>query len=210
VPYRHDIYWTFDASWWNFDTTKGKTEKAKKLQAIYTELSRTNADDATGLLEHVQAIAATADERGAAVDRRATTIAGTVAIAASFTLAGAGLALDQERMTHQGLRIAFAIIAFFTTCFFVVSAYFALRALASREARTWNWPDPGGLRRAAKSDAVGRLRHRAAELLWCFAANWEITDFKARTVDKALRALLGALVGLAVLAGLVALTVSLN
>ena len=43
---------------------------------------------------------------------------------------------------------------------------------------------------------------RAAHLLEDFAANWEISDVKNRTVHLALRCLVAALVGIAVLAGL--------
>jgi hypothetical protein len=49
---------------------------------------------------------------------------------------------------------------------------------------------------------------RAAHLLEDFAANWEISDVKNRTVDLALRCLVAALVGIAGLALLLVLYVA--
>src|SRR5205085_2128742 len=112
-------------------------------------------------------------DRGAAAERRATTIAGTVAIAASFTLSGAALVLDEQKITGAFSRSAFAIVLVATTLMFVLSAYYALRAFV----RQWNWNTPHDLHEVSRETAVNHEQAmRAARLLKDFAGNWEIAD----------------------------------
>jgi hypothetical protein len=210
LPQRH-------GKWWNFDAAKGTTKTADELRA---QLACVTTEAAQDRLAHVEAIAATATERAASADRRATTIAGTVAIAASFTLSGAALILDASKVDDRSSRQLLAIVLFVTTVSFALSAFYALMGLVG--TRRWNWNDPHELDHLeaetadGDDDAVQRhnrdarthnLAVRAAYVLDHFAGNWEISDVKTRHVDLALRWLLFALVGIAVFAGLVAFVV---
>src|SRR3954451_22078645 len=86
------------ARWWGYDAQAGRGKSVKQL---YKQL-RTNDAAAwpAATLDHVTEIAQTAVDRAAAPARRATTIAGTVAIAASFTLSGAGLVADPTKISN--------------------------------------------------------------------------------------------------------------
>jgi hypothetical protein len=139
-------------------------------------------------------------DRAAAADRRASTIATAVAIAASFTISGAALVLDDKNIADGNLRRWMAVVLFLTTVFFVLSAGYALRALVA--TRQWNWSSPFDLPTEAGESLEKRLGMRAAHLLEDFAANWEISDLKNRNVDTSLICLFVALLGIATLAAL--------
>jgi Ca2+/Na+ antiporter len=100
----------------------------------------------------------------------------------------------------KAVRLWFAIVLFATTSLFVLSAIYSLRALVV--TRTWNWSEPFDLPRNPDDSRETQLGWRAAHLLEDFGANWEISLVKDRTVDLALLCLVAALVGIAVLAGL--------
>jgi hypothetical protein len=183
--------------WWNYDkarqTTKGDLD-------LYEDLKADDEKQAKATLEHVDAIAQGAVDRAAAADRRASTIAGTVAIAASFTIGGAGLVLDTGKITDADTRRWMAVVLCVTTVFFVLSAFYALRALVS--TRQWNFSLPWDLPVDPAENDTKRLGMRAAHLLEDFAANWEIADLKNRNVDTSLVCLLVALAGIAAVSGL--------
>jgi hypothetical protein len=197
LPLRDRIWPQRHGKWWNYDTDQART---KTLEELFAELRRDTAEEARETLEHVEAIAQSAVDRAAAADRRASTIAGTVAIAASFTLSGSALILDNSKLAEKTVRLSFAIVLFATTSLFVLSALYSLRALVV--TRTWNWSEPFDLPRDPDEPLPMQLGMRAAHLLQDFGANWEITDVKNRTVHLALRCLVAALVGIAMLAGL--------
>jgi len=96
-------------------------------------------------------------------ERRATTLLGAVAIAASVVIAGAGLMLDSSKVQGQGWRVALAaLLLVFVGCL----AACAMRALAVT-GRAFRFYGPGPHRigdRAAMGEAAA-LVHRAAELL---------------------------------------------
>jgi hypothetical protein len=159
---------------------------------------------ARNTLAEIEAGPASATERAALADRRATTIAGTVAIASSFTLSGAAFVLDPARVVQGINRLPFAIILVVTTVAFVVSAFYALMALVG--ARRWNWTQPPDVTSLLPPDEklpcddkqkeIKQLHHRAAHLLDDFAGNWEIADVKTRHVATALFWLLIGLSGI--------------
>jgi hypothetical protein len=90
------------AKWWNYDADQART---KTLAELFAELRHGNPEEARETLEHVEAIAQSAVDRAAAADRRASTIAGTVAIAASFTLSGSALILDNSKLADKTVRL---------------------------------------------------------------------------------------------------------
>jgi hypothetical protein len=177
----------------------------QETDEVYERLRSDEAELAKETLEHVQEIAQGAVERAAAADRRATTIAGTVAIAASFTLSGGSLALDGNKWSDLGARRWFAIGLCVTSAAFVLSAFYALRALVA--TRVWHWSQPFDLPICISEPSPKRLGMRATHLLQGFAGNWEISDLKNRLVDLALRWLLLALTTIVALAVLVAIEV---
>jgi hypothetical protein len=174
-------------------------------------MARLRIDDratAADTLDFAESVAQTALDRAEAADRRATTVTGTVAVAASFTVGGAGLLLDGEKWHSGTLRVCFAIGLFATTTLFVLAAFYALRALTSKETRRWNRLTPSNIWAAsAEATPERRLGMRAAQLLTDFAANWEIADLKNRNMDNALRFLVAALVGLTAMAAIVGIAV---
>ncbi len=197
-PELSDLLWPrLHARWWNRDIDK---RRGKTVGELYAGLRCETREQARETLEHVTRIADSAIERAAAADRRATTIAGTVAIAASFTLGGAGIVVDSSKIANASLRHAFAIVLCATAAFFIASAIYALRALVA--TRTWKWNDPHELPLDPTEPREKQLGMRAAHTLHHFAYNWEISDLKNRNVDNALRALIAALLGIAALAGL--------
>jgi hypothetical protein len=80
--------------WWTFDV---RAERIQTAEEICSRLRLDDVDQAKDTLDHVKVIAQDAADRAGAADRRANTIAGTVAIAASFTLSGGALALDPNK-----------------------------------------------------------------------------------------------------------------
>jgi hypothetical protein len=86
-PHRH-------GKWWNWDAEQQRTENADDLLA---RMPTDDLDDVQDILRRVESVAQTAVDRAEATERRATTITGSVAIAASFTVGGAGLLLDDAK-----------------------------------------------------------------------------------------------------------------
>ncbi|HKG39882.1 MAG TPA: hypothetical protein VKB25_12910 [Conexibacter sp.] len=203
--WRERILPQLHGKWWNFDSERDR-RTTKSCAQLFWELPLSDVEEARETLAHVEAIAQTAVERAQAADRRASTIAGSVAIAASFTLSGGALAIDADKLHAHGLRIAFALALFATTALFVASAAYALRALV--RTHPTHWIDPhslnpgGGVNAPVPTELRHRIGTRAAHLLDGFAGNWEISDLKNRNVDCALLCLLGALAGILLLAGL--------
>jgi hypothetical protein len=123
-PRQHGEYWMFN---------EGENRRQRPSE-IYSWLGIKCVDQANETLDHVKAIAQDTADRAAAADRRATTIAGTVAIAASLTLSGGALALDKNKLTDVDTRI-------------VLAAFYALRALVA--TRRWNSDKPDDLQEPA-------------------------------------------------------------
>jgi hypothetical protein len=188
--------------WWTFDV---QANRMQQTDEVYETLRADEVEAAKETLDHVEEIAQGAVERAAAADRRATTIAGTVAIAASFTLTGGSLALDGNKWGDADARRWFAIGLCVTSGAFVLSAFYALRALVA--TRVWHWSQPFDLPIDLSEQMPKRLGMRATHLLQGFAGNWEISDLKNRLVDLALRWLLLALAAIVALAVIVAIEV---
>jgi hypothetical protein len=203
----HDAIWPYrHGQWWNWDAAEQRTETVEDLMA---RMRLDDKDTASESLAFATAVAKTAIDRAEAADRRATTIASSVAIAASFTLGGAGLVLDKVKWgSATTLRNCFAVGLCLTTLLFVLAAIYALRALVSKEARRWNWLSPRDMwKSAAEPTYERRLGMQGARILNDFAGNWELADLKNRNIDNALRSLVSALLGLTVLAVIAALAV---
>jgi hypothetical protein len=199
---RDRLFLSLHGKFWNFDVGANRTQDFAKL---FKGLRLDDPDQAKDTLDHIETIAQTARDRADAADRRATTIASSVAIAASFTLTGGGIVVGDNTIGSQSIRIAFASVLFATTLLFIGSAYCALRALVRR--RDWSWLDPHSLRSAPpgldrhEASRQHLLGVRATHLLENFAYNWEVSDLKNRYVDRAFIFLLAGLGGIAGLGG---------
>jgi hypothetical protein len=200
--------------YWNWDERKFGTGAHKSLTEIVAQLcphdAANEADEleaAKFTLDQAQAIAQTAYSRYEVIERRATNIVGSVAISTTFTLTGAALFLNHNELPRYMIKISTALLAF-VTIFFVLSAWYALRALAGAHARTWNWESPWLLNDdIVQRPLVERIIYRSTDLLDDFAYNWEKADLKKRCVDNAVMCLTFALWGIGILSVILAITI---
>lgn len=205
-PRLHNRYWNWDND--KFGVGEGGHKSLAEIVAqLYPHDTANEADEleaAKFTLNQAQAIAQTATDRADLVDRRATSIVASVAIATSFTLSGAGFIMDHTRLPDYVIKI-FAVLLAVVTVFFVLSAWYSLRALGGAHARTWNWESPWLLNKdIVQRPLAERMIYRSTDLLDDFAYNWEKADLKKRCVDNAVLCLTCALWGIGVLSIVVA------
>lgn len=136
---------------------------SESLGELAGKLRTTDEDVAAAILAEAEAAYREPQQLIESAERRATTLQGTVAIAASVALAGGGLLLGPSRISGREWRIAiFVVLALFVVC--LLSC--AVRALGAT-VRIFNFEEPGYERiveRASMSNAEA-LTNRAAELL---------------------------------------------
>lgn len=122
---------------------------------------------ARAALVEAEAIYAEPHDRIESAERRATTLQGTVAIAASVALAVLGLLLSGSRIRGTGWRAGVAVLLIaFVVCLIAC----AWRALAAT-SRIFNYEEPGIERifERTSMNVADALTHRAAELLRAYA-----------------------------------------
>lgn len=145
--------------------------------------AKTDPETAKLVLEEARAIFNEPVARIDSAERRATTLQGTVAIAGSLVVGGAGLFLDSSKIHGQGWRIAVAaLIAGFLIC--LVGC--AVRALGAT-SRIFQFEQPGVERlaeRARMGDTDAAL-HAAAELLRASSVADEIAGVKVGLMGMA-------------------------
>ena len=205
-PRLHNRYWNWDKN--KFGIGEGGHKSLTEIVAqLYPHDAANEADElaaAEFTLNQAQAIAQTAIDRADLVDRRATSIVASVAIATSFTLSGAAFIMDHSRLPDYVIKV-FAVLLALVTVFFVLSAWYSLRALGGAHARTWNWESPWLLNKEiVQRPLAERMIYRSTDLLDDFAYNWEKADLKKRCVDNAVWCLTFALWGIGILSVLVA------
>ncbi len=146
------------------------------LQQLVEKLSTNDSLTAATVLEEAQAIFEETSNRVESTERRATTLQGTVSIAAFLLVAGAGLLLDPSRITDRSWRIA--LIALLATVLASLIAC-AWRALAVT-GRMFEHEQPGPERIfvRAKMPGLAAQAFRAAELLRASAVANEIAAVK--------------------------------
>jgi hypothetical protein len=83
---------------------------------------------AAGLLDRAERVQSSREERERAAEARATTLLGTVSIAASLVIAGAGLILDDQKVTGDWSEWMMAIVALLLF-FLLVCGFTASRAV---------------------------------------------------------------------------------
>ena len=172
------------------------------LAELAIKLATSDHDVAMAILAEAEAAYSEPQQRIESAERRATTLQGTVAIAASVALAGAGLLLDPARINGQLWRIGFgSLLILFVICLMGC----ALRAV-SATTRIFNFEEPGLERiyERAGMDKAEVLTYRAAELLRAFAIADMIGSVKVGLLRAAAWWFRWALVWLALLTALVA------
>jgi hypothetical protein len=167
---------------------------------IRARLRTSDPDVAAHFLEQARTHYEDLFKRAENIERRASTLQGAIAIAASFSIAGAALLLDVGKIRSDGWRIVLAIALFAVVSMFV---WAGLRAsFASAHVGRWkvvNWRNL--FKQAEKTLAEVRIA-RAASLLWCANHNAAVTRWKARELRVAANWFGLALLGLLVVAGL--------
>ena len=134
-------------------------------------------------LEEAQAISAEAMGRIDSAERRATTLQGTVAIAASLAVTGAGLLLDPSKVPDRDWRFALlALLGCFLTCLIGC----AWRAL-SVTGRMFEFEQPGPERIHLRAQATGldAQAFRVAELLRAASVASEVGAVKIGLLSAA-------------------------
>jgi hypothetical protein len=139
------------------------SEFNEPLAELIERLSTDDALTAGTILEEAQAISNEAIGRIDSAERRATTLQGTVAIAASLVVAGAGLLLDPSKVSNRDWRIALLIILAAVLGCLIGCAWRAL-AVTGRMFE-FEQPGPERIHLRAKAPGLKARTFRAAELL---------------------------------------------
>jgi hypothetical protein len=158
-----------------------------------------NPEVAAEILEEAQELSQTAIEQGGAAERRATTLQGAVAIAATFSLAAGTLVAESDKIASQTWRVVFAVVVAAVVLAFVGAGVVALQATSKLE----KWHDPDDEARFAERVGVGLAEarmNRAEELLEAYGHNKELAEWKITRASLAaswFRTALGLLLFLA-------------
>jgi uncharacterized membrane protein len=163
-----------------------------------------SAEVAQALLDEAQGVANRRAERVDQAEQKATTLLGTVAIAAGLVAAGAGFVLDPNKVTDESWRrvLMLAIVALLVCL--LVCGYVASRALI----KVFKWSRPQtreALTRAHGADAATVTLARAVDLLFRAGQNLYVADFKVDQIRVAWRWYRLAIAFLIVLALLLAI-----
>jgi hypothetical protein len=164
------------------------------LADLIEQVTSKDAQTASTILGEAEAAFREASETIESAERRATTLLGTVAIAASLVVAGAGLLLDPAKVNSSSWRLVLAVsLAAFLVC--LVGC--GWRALAVT-GRIFNFEQPGfeRIHLRAKMKGTDAQAFRAAELLRATGVAEEIGKVKVGLLASAawwLRMALGAL-----------------
>jgi hypothetical protein len=175
---------------------------AESLPELAMRLRTGEPGVARAILAEAEAAFQEPVDRIESAERRATTLQGAVAVAASVVVAGGSLLLDPGKLHGQGWRIAFAAVLFafvgsLTAC--------GVRALGAT-SRIFRFRDPGieRITDRARMDECDALVHRAAELLRSAAVANEVGRVKVGLLRSAAWWFRLAILMLTALAGLLA------
>jgi hypothetical protein len=150
------------------------------------------------ILAEAQAAYDEVADRAESAERRATTIQGAVAIAASLSLAGGSLLLDANKVSSHGWRIAFSAGFAIALGMLAMAAWRAFLVTWPR----FMWASP------AFSEIVGHAKlpcdgaaqlQLARDLLISYGRNDSIAALKIRLLGQAVRWLIAALVVVTIL-----------
>lgn len=163
--------------------------------AVYEALHATQRDRSAAVVGEAREVFERANQTTDGVERRASTLQGAIAIAASFVVAGGGLLLNTSDIRTTGWRVAFAVVFVFVIMCLVFSALRALRATS--RVLVWQYPDEEDLLlRRTRDDPADHELAVAAALLHAGARNANNARYKVAQMRAAGHWLALALAGL--------------
>lgn len=172
--------------WWNrlFVQVPAPTEFLQTKDELRELLSAQRDRSAQVLIEAKEQLARPFDTSDG-VERRATTLQGAVAIAASFVLTGAGLLLDPTKIRSDNWRLALGALYALVIMSLVFSALRALRATS--RVLVWHYPDGEDvLRRAANGQTASDYELAvAADFLYAAGRNASNARYKVAQMRAA-------------------------
>lgn len=178
------------------------TEFLESPHELAKRVHTDNSDVAGEILSDARELFEESFLRAEAAERRATTLLGALAIAASFGLAGGGLLLDVEKLPPGCWRIGLAL-CYLSLVVALVGA--AFRSLETLRVKVWSRPgDDSIFDRAGRSLTEGRI-HLAADLLHSAGRNRPVARWKVAQVRAAAWWLTIAILALLAVASLIAL-----
>jgi hypothetical protein len=185
------------------------TEDHEELVAKLRPPAGLSADERSReILAEAQAALASAEARGEGAERRATTLQGAVAIAASVLLAGAALLGDPTKVHGPGWRIGFALLLFAVTVCLVAAGARALGATA--RIHIYHRPTPSDVLRRAQLDPVEARIELAAETFKDSGYDEQIASWKISYLAAAAWWFRGALFALLALSAFVAVYIAFS
>jgi hypothetical protein len=172
--------------WWNrvFVQVPPPAEFLEEQAQLLDRLAA--QEDRSGqVLAEAQAQFARPFETSDGVERRATTLQGAVAIAASFVLAGGGLLLDPSKIRSESWRLTLGALYALVIISLVFSALRALRATS--RVLVWHYPDGEDLlKRGEKDQSASNYELAvAAELLKAAGRNASNARYKVAQMRAA-------------------------
>lgn len=171
----------------------------EKKDDVFNALRRTQRDRSAAVLGEAREVFERPFRTTAGVERRASTLQGAIAIAATFVVAGGGLLLNTTEIQTDGWRIAFAVVFVFVIMCLVFSALRALRATS--RVLIWHYPDEEDLLLRRTNDYTSDHELAiAAALLHAGARNANNARYKVAQMRAAGHWLALALVGLLITA----------
>lgn len=165
----------------------------QSIDTLHERLATTDSYLADELLADAERLFDEADARVQSVERRATTLQGTVAIAAAVALTGGGLVLDPAKIHGDNWRTAFAVGLGALVFLFVLTAFRA----AGASTRTFNFTSPSDdliFARAKTNNPTEAKTRRAAYLLHGYGRNNEAAALKVGYLRSAAFWFRGALI----------------
>jgi hypothetical protein len=174
------------------DTERGYSGTRDELCA---DLSTEDEGRAAEILTDAQAAHGRLQERVESAERRATTLQGSSAVAASLALASAALLVDPSKIDGTAWRGLFAAALIWIVFCLVMCTWRA--TLATSRVHSWTVPgDLEALSRPAQTVALARIE-RSASLLWAVSENQRFARYKIALLgaagDWVRRAMLGLL-----------------
>lgn len=155
-----------------------REEFAETTGEIAAKVKTDDKDLASAILAEAEKIATEPHDRADGAERRATTLQGAVAIAASFGLASGALLLDSSKIKSDGWRQAFAVLSFGFVFSLVAAGFRAVSAVY--RVHYWSYPDNEQILELPAGDhaAAEMMTRRAASLLRTVARNQAIARWK--------------------------------
>jgi hypothetical protein len=155
------------------------------LEDIKEKLRRADADDATAsaILAEAEAIDDEPRRRTQSAERRATTLQGAVAIAASFDLAAGALLLDKNKIAPGAWRDAIAACSFASVVAFLFAGFRSVGAFG--RTHRWKYPRRRSIFERAHMDSAEAKLDRASRLLSGFSRNNAISHVKVDYLRQA-------------------------